>query len=408
VKPALVAFAMTTLALMTRMGSMFTIPALLLWLVWQFGRGTKAKLRIFATAICILLGILGLNSALKNVYGTGPGPTTGNFYYVLCGLTMGTKWDGCGTKVASEGKSLPVEEEARAKLLYSMAWENFRAKPDVFFGRLADGAELFASRFPDVMWKAYGEAIEKPNWLWRNFLTAVSLTGLLYIATRRAGALELTFWTLLWASIVASSSMVYFDDGARTLAASHPLMALFFAMGLSSPVFATTKPPVRSRLSRYGALGLLVAAGLFVGVPWMAHRFSPVEALVGGGLFEKQGEAVVFGGRRMSGFLVVSDGVPLRDDVPSLHLADFEAIIEQSGVETYQELLHPVVPPLPFGFVFAPRLEKGSLSRFQYIVPAEVVERRDVPVWRFKLKRWGDKPRPDDYWYYVTKAEPWP
>jgi len=27
------------------MGGMFTIPALLLWLVWQFGHGTTAKLR---------------------------------------------------------------------------------------------------------------------------------------------------------------------------------------------------------------------------------------------------------------------------------------------------------------------------------------------------------------------------
>src|SRR5258707_8056992 len=34
VKPTLVAFAMTIVALMTRMGSIFTIPALLLWLGW--------------------------------------------------------------------------------------------------------------------------------------------------------------------------------------------------------------------------------------------------------------------------------------------------------------------------------------------------------------------------------------
>jgi hypothetical protein len=36
-------------------------------------------------------------------------------------------------------------------------------------------------------------------------------------------------------------------------------------------------------------------------------------------------------------------------------------------------------------------------------VPAEVVERHDVPAWHFDLK-------PDahaDYWLYVTKAEPW-
>jgi hypothetical protein len=97
------------------------------------------------------------------------------------------------------------------------------------------------------------------------------------------------------------------------------------------------------------------------------------------------------------------------DDVPSIHLPEFEAILERSGIEQYQDLIHPSLPPLRFGYVFAPRLEKGSLSAYRYIVPPEVVERRDVPAWHFDLKRWGYKPGGyGDYWFYVTKAEPWP
>jgi hypothetical protein len=42
-------------------------------------------------------------------------------------------------------------------------------------------------------------------------------------------------------------------------------------------------------------------------------------------------------------------------------------------------------------------------------VPPEVVERRDVPTWHFNLKRWGYRPGGHgEYWFYVTKAEPWP
>jgi hypothetical protein len=406
VKPALLAFAMTAVALLTRMGSVFTIPALLLWLVWQFGQGAKARLRIFATAICILLGIFGLNSLLQKTYGAGPSPATGNFSYVLCGLTMGTDWGGCLTKLASEGKPFPQGEEARAVLLYSMAWKNFRTEPGVFFGRLTDGAEEFATQFPGVIWKGYGTAIPEPGWLWRNSLVAICLIGLLYAAAR-ARAVELTFWTLLWASIVASSSMVYFEDGARALAASHPLVALFFATGMGNPLLAPRQATSSSHLSRYGSLGLIVAAALFVGVPWMAHRYSPVGAMVGDGLSTKQDEAFVFGGRRMSGFLVVEDGLPLRSDVPSLHLADFDTLVRQSNVEFYQDLIHPILPPLPFGFVFSPRLEKESSSRYQYIVPAEVIERRDVPAWHFHLEQWRYKPGGfDEYWFFVTKAEP--
>ena len=108
----------------------------------------------------------------------------------------------------------------------------------------------------------------------------------------------------------------------------------------------------------------------------------------------------------MSGFLVVADNQPLRSDIPTLHLADFDAIVTQSNAETYQDLIHPVIPPLPFGFVFAPRMEKGVQSVIHFIVPAEVLERADVKSWRFHLLRLGYTP---NFTYgYVTKAEPWP
>ena len=59
VGPALIGFALTVFALMTRMGNMFAIPALLLWLVWQFGRGMAAKVRIGVLSVAILLAAVG-------------------------------------------------------------------------------------------------------------------------------------------------------------------------------------------------------------------------------------------------------------------------------------------------------------------------------------------------------------
>jgi hypothetical protein len=241
----------------------------------------------------------------------------------------------------------------------------------------------------------------------RKSLTVISVIGLLYTA-RRAKPIGLTFWILFWASLVLSASLIFFDDGARVLAASQPLMALFFAMGVSSPVLLpATETSSRGQISRYGVGGLLLAATLFVSVPWIAHRFSPVSALGGDGLLSKDGEAFVFGGRRMSGFLVVEDGSPLRDDLPAIHMADFEAIIQQSNVEYYQGLLHPKAPALPFGFIIAPRLEKNAFSHKQFIVPAEVIEHLEVPAWHFYLTEWLRKPNEYNRWYYVTKAEPW-
>ncbi|RXG94487.1 hypothetical protein [Bradyrhizobium zhanjiangense] len=409
VSAALVAFAMTTMALMTRMGSMFTIPALLVWLVWQFGRGAKAKLRIGLASSCILLGVLGLNSVLPRAYGAGSGSTTtGNFAYVLCGLSIGTTWDGCLKKLAAESTPVVGTEEAMVRQLYSAAWTNFRANPGVLFQRLAESVGEFATKFPGVLWRGYGWVVQ-PDWLAQNVLTTICIVGLLYGAIRRAKAIELTFWALLWTSIVASSAFIYFDDGARALAASQPMMALFFALGLSSRTWAATDSSPHSRLSRNGFVGLVVVAALFVCVPWAVHHVL-AEKVDSASNPISQKESLVLGGRRMSGFLVVEDNQPLRADIPSVHLAEFAAMIAQSGVERYQDLIHPIMPPLPFGFVFAPRLEEGVIGEPLYIVPAEVVERRDVRAWHFDLKPWGQLHSGFSvpYWVYVTKAEPWP
>ncbi len=317
-------------------------------------------------SIAVLLGILGLNSLLQKAYGTSEGSTGSNFSYVLCGLSMGTGWEGCPAKLAAEGEPLEplkIGEAAASNQLYSLAWKNFRARPEVFFGRLADGVGAFVSGFPGVIWRGYRAAIGEPSRLFRNALTAISLMGLVYIAARRAKSVELTFWVLIWASIVASSSMIYFDDGPRALAASHPLMALFFAIGMSSPESTPGEAASRSHLSRYGSLGLIVTAALFVCVPWIAHRFSPIGAMDGSRPISKQGEAFVFGGRRMSGFLVVEDGLPLRSDVPTLHLADFKALIEESAVENDQGLLHPVTPTVAVWICLCASHRKGRFQR---------------------------------------------
>jgi hypothetical protein len=403
-RPALTGFTMTVMALMTRTGSMFTLPALLLWLPWQFGAGKTGKLRILAAALCILVGTVGLNAALQRAYGSGQGPATGNFAYVLCGLSMGTGWDGCLKKLAAEGKPLPSGEDTRMETMRAMALENLRTDPTVFLSRLLTNAKLFAENFPEVTWRGYGSEIEEPPWLSRTLLAVISGAGILYLALRVARPVELSFWLLLWLSIVASAAVIYFDDGARALAASQPLISLFFAISLSGPLATATKSVLSETAPRYGWLCLVAAAALFMGVPGIVQRWSLASSMASDGEL-KPDEAMVFGGRRMSGFVIVEDGSPLRNDVPTLHLKDFDAIIRRSGVEYYQDLLHPVTPPLPFGFVFAPRIEKGVRSLNQFIVPAEVIRSRNVPEWRFQLQRWGTKGT-GEYWYRVTHAEP--
>ena len=86
-------------------------------------------------------------------------------------------------------------------------------------------------------------------------------------------------------------------------------------------------------------------------------------------------EHVVLAGRRVTGVTVVADDQPLRSDIPTLRFSRFAEFIKLSNVEIYQGLLNPPAPTAPFGFIWAPRLERVT-SDFNYIVPAEVMQPR--------------------------------
>jgi hypothetical protein len=407
---ALLAFGLTTVALMTRMGSMFTTPALILWMVWQLGETAKQKMRVLILSISILFGVFLANFILQKAYGTDQNSIGSNLSYTLCGLTIGKTWDGCPAKLNEERKALPTTEEAVVKLMYSMAWDNFRKDPTILFRRLAAAAHEFAIQLPQLFWRGYPLPAVEPSWLPRTFLSMLSVFGVFYVLIRRREQGEMAFWLLLWASVVASAAFVFFDDGRRVLAASYPLLFLFFAMGITGPgLIARHQVRTDGNLLRYGKVIMLIVMLLFFSIPWLAHRLSPVESITGGALAPTPNEAIVFGGRRITGFLIVDDGTPLRHDIPTLHLSDFEEVIKESNIESYQELIHPQRPPVPFGFIFSPRLEQGLPSNHQFIVPPEVLGRREIRAWRFHTEE-RQKPGPLGggffYWLYVTHAEP--
>ena len=401
----LVAFAATSVALMTRMGSLFTVPALILWMILFFGRTAKQKAAIAAICVAILAGVWSMNFLLERAYGTGRASTGSNFSYTICGLSMGTAWDGCRAKLVRESVELPATEPAFAKLMYAMAWDNFKKNPDVMARRLQSGFNGFARNMPSLLWRGYF-SIPEPRWFPRRLLFTMCLIASLYALIRSRDQNQIAFWLLLWTSLFTSAAFVYFDDGMRVLAASIPLMSLFFAMGLSRPAVASNidiKPD--AKLLRCGAVVFGTAAVLYLSAPWLAHQVFPTDH-PGAGATVRANEALIFGGRRLAGFLVVEDGKPLRDDLPMVHLSDFSRIIEESGAQNDQGLVRPQVPPLPFGFIFAPRLEKNGESDRLFIVPAAIIERREVAAWRLRYEQWQRKPSVSPTWFYVTHADP--
>lgn len=398
----LVAHALMCTALLTRMGSMLTIPALVLWLGCHFKNTWKGRALATALAVGVTLSVFLVNALLQQCYGRGQSMTGSNFSYTLCGLSIGKTWSECDEQYRKEGYEIPTDEVAHTRFLYERAWENIRARPEVFLGRLWDGSREFVKTLPDMLLQGYIQRADPP-WSFRLLLALTSLAGILYLARRRRERGEGWFWLWLWGSVVASAAFVWFDDGRRVLIASYPMLCVFFAMACLGPR-TQSAPPSGRGLFVTGVATLCASALLFLTVPWIAHRLSAVPATAAPLLQPDQ--AVVSGGRRMNGFLVVADSEPLRTDVPSLHLSEFAAIVKQSTLEDlYQGIIHPQMPPLPFGFVAMPRLEPGAHSYHQFLVPAEVMERHDVPAWRLHLQEWNRTKAYGPYWFFVPRAE---
>ena len=387
----LVALAMMTAALLTRMGSMFTIPALIVWMIWVFAHDAKRRIGVAVVALCVVAGVAATSLLLEKAFGDGHNITGGNFSLVLCGITVGKDWTGCQKTYEEENAAPPRDNAEVSRFLYSKALENFRRDPQTTFKKLFANAQEFVGRLPDLIWKGY-LPIETPPWLPRTQIVLLGLLGLAFTLAKRREASELSFWIVLLASVTVSAAVVFADDGQRVLAVSYPLIWLLLSSGLAAPPVGAphrTKPD--TVLLRQGRAMVVLLTMLLLAGPWLAHRLAPRPAIANVPR-PPADQHLVFGPPRMTGFLIVADGTPLRKDVPSLHLSDFARMLKQGYLENYQSLLNPQAPSVPFGFVAAPRVEKGVNTYPHYIVPAEVMERRDVPFWRFEVINWHLKP----------------
>lgn len=404
---ALIAFTMTSIGLTIRMGAMFLIPAMMVWLVWRFGKQLRQKIGILLISVAILIAIGATNASIERLYGSGHTETGSNFAYTICGLSIGGNWSDCAQKYASEIKSLPNSEKAVADFLYRQALTNLISSPSVAALRLIRNTFFFVATAPATLTSGY-ILLHSPPWIIPYFIFLFIALAAFYNAFILREYGDITFWLLAMLSIIASAAIIQGDDGRRVMAVAYPLMCC-----LAAAAFMVSRPanaaeggaPLRDRhLLAVGVASVVVGLSLYVGLPaaarawWLTPPSADVASL--------PDVHVVFGGRRMTGLLVVPDKAPLPSDVASIHLSDFSEIISRSQLETYQGLVHPKAPDAPFGFIGAPRTEKGASSGLQYIVPAKVLLDKDVPAWRFTVENWEVKKSGAIYWYLVRSAEP--
>lgn len=399
-------FTFTAIALMTRMGAMFMVPALMLWIVYRLGSTWVRKSGVAVILIVILLGVGITNGAIENIYGKGHHDAGSNFSYTLCGLSIGGVWSDCLIKYTQEIKQLPPGEKAQTDFFYKTAVNNIRSDPTTFIKRLSLGGAEFLKSLPDTMLKGYLYVIP-PKWFAFRAFYLLMVAGVLYVSLLRREKAEFEFWVLVIFSIIASAAVVYFDDGRRVMAVAYPFLCVFAASCFMTPATIVERVRINDRhILPIGLTTLVVGIALLIGGPLVAANFvgHPVSSKI-----ERPSAPnvhYIYGGRRITGYLVVADDQPLPVGVPSIHVTNFAEIIRRSNIQIYQALVDPVVPHLPFAFITSPRLEKGVSSSFQYIAPPEVIIDQTIPAWKLKIEPWQPKPGGSTYWYLVTEAEP--
>lgn len=395
---AILGLVLFAVGLLMRMGAMFVVPALVAWIALQYGTTWIGRLQVAALAVACTVLVATLGWGVGRLYGAGPDISGSNFAHTLCGLSIGDVWSGCQARYAH--LIAGADERRTAEILYTQAFKNILEHPSVILIRLLDGGARFVAFLPNILFRGYLWN-PMPIWFSRALLVAVAMVGIGWLTWRRRERGELSFWLAIGAATVLSSMFVYYDAGMRVMCMSYPLLALLLASG-----FVVPRPVEYYRISRrsllkagYVVLGVTVV--MFIAVPGIAFAMLRSSRAIPNAISNTH---IVLGGRAFSGFLIVPDIEERRGDVPTIRLGDFSAIIRQSNLESYQGLLNPRTPNLPFGFGTAPRAEPGVQSGNQYIVPPEVLIRGDVKAWRFNVAPWPS-PGGASYWLLVTKAE---
>jgi hypothetical protein len=383
---ALVGFAGLTLALVTRMGSMFTIPILAVWIAYAFSTTWQERLRILALACGIMLAVLALNALLAFLYSSPLVATGSNFAYTFCGLSLGTDWSDCSRVYDAQLQRLPSERSAAA-FLFATAWQNILEQPTVLLAKLADNIRSYFSRLPEFLLQGYSPGYQVSRAV-AKLATLALLVSLFLVYRLRGTRIEGAFWTLVILSSAMSAAVILADDGWRTMHVTNALIACLAAAGFSAPTVRTPRvaaPPLRWQL---GAGAIAVAAVLFVVGPTASRALMSGEA----SKYRSTGnvrtdESIVPGGRFITGFQVIPDGSSRPLHVPTLFVSEFTKLAHMINIESdFGPFIDLAVRRVPFALVVTGRFDNANQSNI-FIAPVTVLERQDVAAWRFQVRQ---------------------
>jgi hypothetical protein len=402
VAPALVGFAALVCGLMTRMGSMLTIPFLMLWIPLAFAKTRVAQIKIFATLTIITLVIIAWNDPLAHLYARSVSDVGGNFADTVCGLARGTDWAECDRGLATQLATIGTPHD-RNVFLYLEALHTVLADPSHLFRKLWENLSSYTIGFSPFLITQY-IPIAKLNNKTIYELALLLIPGWIYLFYQKKNWKIIEFFLIILVSTMLSASIIFSDDGTRALHVTHPFIAAIFAIGLSAPMTLCRASDGPMLSWRWGAATIVILLGaLLVGPPIASAAIRWVTDFGGRVTADAQDVRIVAGHPLLTGFLVLPDATALPPDVPALHASTFARVFEHSfkldfGPNPY------VMPPAPFA-VIDTEPQSDEAPGHTFLTPPQVLTFRQANRWRFEINM-QDSPPFGAPFFLVRNANP--
>jgi hypothetical protein len=254
-----------TLALNTRAGTFFLLPALVLWSGWIF-RGKAKYSWLFALEACAAIGLgFAINFLVFKLIGTQDALLFDNFSYSLYGLASGG--ENWAKVMQDHPEIMSLQEADRSRQVYQLAFEVIRSNP---MGIVNGAFKQWGLLFSETWFSAYAYVGgENEN------LAQIVRTGLLLLCgvglIRALRDLKNPHNTLILAATIGVFLSVPFVPPGdahkmRAFAASIPIFALLPAFGVGfltklykgKPILKTDPQPLDNRAAAIFTIGLIL------------------------------------------------------------------------------------------------------------------------------------------------------
>lgn len=396
----LAAFSATLVGLLVRMGSMFLVPTLFLYVLWRWrklhpGHGwwKKPLLGLCACTAAIFL----LNMTLASHGAADRQQTGSNYSYCFAGLTLGTDWVSAEKYYIEKLRTLKNEKQ-KSRFLYKEGIKNILRSPGVFIKRLAQGEVEFITNSNCFLFR---------NWY------LVGLVAVLLVFRRKTVFSKSSpgFWVAVWAGILTSIPFIYFDESWRVNIFAYPFIACFFSLALGRRQVTGGPPDVQPlavapwlAMALPGALLLLMTS---VALFPQLHTSGAIQRILKykSSLPQRAPHTYLVDSKGM-GFLVVPDGEELDPTIPSMTWSTFQERYHKFASGVDKAWFTDVFPKPPFVAYTQVPVSGGSSGYDFFIAPPDLLSDKNVLLWDFKTD--GEISDSSTYvrWKVVRSATP--